>query len=164
MQFNISISSDATKSPDSGQLTDAERQEVVNTMTAAATIWSWYLTAANVTLDLSINIDSSAYSGLVLAKGGAGGYYTGASVPTFQGAKVYYPVSEIKLGTSQDPNGASPDLSVTLTPDAIRNILYFNPNVAPTVASYSVPSNQADSLSVFLHEIGHGLGITSLSK
>ena len=62
MQFNVTISSDATSSPDAGQLSAGERQAILDTMNAAATMWSWYLTASNVTLDVAIEIKNSAYS------------------------------------------------------------------------------------------------------
>ncbi len=162
MQFSVALSSDSTASPDYGQLTDAERQEVLDTMKAATTIWSWYLTASDVTLDLAIDIDNSAYTGKILATGGPASYYTNGT--TFQGAKEDYAGSDIKLASGNDLNGASSDLHMTLTVNAIENLLYFRPDPIATVAPYTVPARLADALSVFLHEVGHGLGIVSASK
>jgi hypothetical protein len=54
-------------------------------------------------------------------------------------------------------------MHVDLTANAIRNLLYFSASPTATVAPYTVPNSRADALSVFQHEIGHGLGIESLS-
>src|SRR4051812_3545675 len=162
MQFTVAISSDPVVSPDYGQLTDSERQAIINTMTAATTIWSWYLTPADITLDLVIAIDNSAYTGQVIADGGPANLYNTHN--PIQGVQVYDALTDIKLETGIDRNGASFDLGMDLTVNAIRTLLYFNPNPAASATPYSVPSNRADALSVFLHEVGHGLGIASLSK
>ena len=161
MQFNVIISSDSSVSPDYAQLTSSEKQEVIDTMNAAAAIWSWYL-PSSITLDLSIQIDNSAYSGNTVADGGANGYYNTGT--TFQGTKVYDAITDIKLKTGVDSNGSNYDLGMKLTVDSIRNRLYFLPNPAATVGPYTVPSDRTDALSVFLHEVGHGLGIGSLSS
>jgi hypothetical protein len=160
MQFNISFSTDSTASPDVGQLTDAEKQAVLDTMNAAATIWSWYLTAQNITLDLVIKIANSAFSGNTVAEGGPTGFYTTMT----SGVKIYDAVGDTKLEGGPDRNGTSPDIGITLTVNSIRNLLYFRPTPTATVASAAIPSTRADALSVFLHEIGHGLGLASLSQ
>lgn len=159
MQFNISFSTDPTLSPDISQLSDTEKQAILDTMNAAATIWSWYLTAQNITLDLIIKIDNSAFSGNTLARGGPTDFYTTST----QSVKVYDAVGDTKLETGVDRNGATADMGVTLTVNSIRNLLYFRPSPTATVAPASIPSNRDDALSVFLHEIGHGLGLESLS-
>ena len=51
----------------------------------------------------------------------------------------------------RDPNGSSPDLIINVDPTYLST-LWLDPNSAP-------PSTMTDGLSVFLHEIGHGLGI-----
>ena len=161
MQFNVTISSDAAKSPNAGQLTDGERQEILDTMKAATTMWSWYLTASDVTLDMEIDIDNSDYSGNTLAEGGPHGYFR--SKTDFQGATVWFPDAVVELHNGQDFNAGVTDLFMTLTVDAIRNQLYFKPDVGASLTPYTVPFNKYDALSVFLHEVGHGLGIDSLS-
>ena len=149
MQFDVSF--DAS-SPNLAGLTAAEQQAILATANAAATVWSWYLTAANVTLNLSIIVDDSAFTGNVLAEGGPDEVIpTGG---TFNGKTVYTADTDVKLQTGQDPNGSDPDLTVYLTTNSIRNLLYFK-----TDEYAAVPSNRVDAFSVFLHEITHGLGM-----
>src|SRR5438067_7649546 len=150
MQFSVSL--DTAKSPDLASLSAAEQQAVLDTMNAAANVWSWYLTAANITLDLSIIVDDSLFSGNVLAQGGPDVFYSTGS--TFGGKTVYIADTAVKLQTGQDRNGSTADLSMSLTTNSIENKLYFK-----TDPNGAVPSNRSDALSVFLHEIGHGLGI-----
>lgn len=149
MQFNVSF--DTANSPDLASLTASEQQSVLDTINAAATIWSWYLTPANITLDLAIIVDDSLFSGTTLAQGGPDTFYTTGR--TVGGKQVYEADTAIELRTGQDWNGSEPDLFVSLTANSIQNLLFFK-----TDQYAAVPSNRVDALSVFLHEIGHGLG------
>src|SRR5690349_15361201 len=101
MKFNVSF--DAANSPDLGSLTAAEQQAVLDTANAAATIWSWYLTAANITLDLSIAVNNSLFSSPTLAQGGPTNFFRTSA--TFGGHSVYDAGAAIELRTGQDPNG-----------------------------------------------------------
>ena len=153
MQFNISFGT--TDSPDTANLTTAERQAILDTANAAATIWSWYLTDANVTLDLEIDVDNSLFSGNTLAVGGPVDFYpTGG---TFGGKQIYDAGTAIELRSGQDPNGSASDLQIGLTVSSIRSMLFKTDDYA------SVPFNSLDALSVFLHEIAHGLGMVYFS-
>lgn len=152
MQFSVAF--DTADSPDFGSLTASEQQAVLDTVNAAATIWSWYLTPANITLDLALVVDNSLFSGDTLAEGGPEAFYfTGA---TFNGARVYESNTAIELRTGRDRNGSAADLHIDLTVNSIRNMLTFK-----TDDSASVPRGRVDALSVFLHEIAHGLGFLS---
>jgi hypothetical protein len=152
VQFNISF--DVADSPDLGSLASAEQQAILDVANVAATIWSWYLTPANIMLDLALTVDNTAFSGTVLAEGGPASFYsTGA---TFGGARVFESNTALELRTGQDRNGAAADLHFDLTVNSIRNLLVFK-----TDDSTAVSGNRVDALSVFLHEIAHGLGFLS---
>ena len=148
VQFNVFFD---PASPDLASLTAAEQQAVLDTANAAATIWSWYLTSANVTLDLKIGVDNSLFSGSTLAEGGPSDFYTTGS--TFGGQQVYDSETAIELRTGQDRNGSESDLQIGLTVSSIRSMLFKTDDYG------SVPFNGIDALSVFLHEIAHGLGM-----
>jgi hypothetical protein len=152
VQFNVSF--DTADSPDLASLTASEQQTVLDTINAAATIWSWYLTPANITLDLAIIIDNSLFSGSTLAQGGPTDFY--ATGRTFGGQTVYDATTAIELRTGQDRNGSQPDLQIGLTVDSIRSMYFKTDDFA------TVPFNATDALSVFLHEIEHGLGMVYL--
>jgi len=154
VQFNISF--DVADSPDLGSLTSSEQQAILDTANAAATIWSWYLTPANVTLDLAITVDNSLFSGSTLAEGGPANFVrTGTD---FSGKHVYESNTAAELRTGLDRNGSAADLDVGLTVNSIRNMLMFKTDDYATVTG-----GRADALSVFLHEIGHGLGFMYLT-
>ena len=92
-------------------------------MSAAANIWSHYLTTANVTLKIAISVNDAYYSGNVLAQGGPELYQqTGA---TYKGKPVYDTNTAIKLRTGTDINGDAPDIAIELTSNAIKNLLSF---------------------------------------
>jgi len=148
VQFNVFFD---PASPDLASLTAAEQQAVLDTANAAATIWSWYLTSANVTLDLKIGVDNSLFSGSTLAEGGPTDFYTTGS--TFGGQQVYDSETAIELRTGQDRNGSASDLKIGLTVSSIRSMLFKTDDYG------AVPFNGIDALSVFLHEIAHGLGM-----
>ncbi|HKQ44693.1 MAG TPA: hypothetical protein VJS47_04800, partial [Rhizomicrobium sp.] len=152
MQFNVFF--DAANSPDLGSLSASEQQAILDTANAAATIWSWYLTTANITLDLAIDVDNSMFSGSVLAVAGPANFIPTGD--TFGGDDVYEAITAIELRTGQDQNGSDPDLFVALTVSSIRSMLFKTDDYA------TVPGSSIDALSVFLHEIGHGLGIAYL--
>jgi hypothetical protein len=140
VQFHISF--DAS-SPNLGNLTASEQQAILDTANAAAMIWSWYLTPANISLELEIRVDDSLFGGNVLAVGGADIYLpTGAS---FGGEAVYDSNTAIELRTGVDQNGSAADLGIGLTVASIHD-MYFN-----TDPYGAVPANRFDSLSVFLH-------------
>ena len=149
MQFDVSFD---TSSPNLAGLTGAEQKAILDVANAAATVWSWYLTAANITLSLQITVDDTLFSGNTLAVGGPTSFFSNGA--TSGGKTVYVAGTEVELTTGQDPNGPAPDLNIGLTTNSIRNLLYFK-----TDEYGSVPSNRNDAFSVFLHEIGHGLGI-----
>jgi hypothetical protein len=152
MQFSILF--DAAASPNLASLSASEQQAVLDTANAAATIWSWYLTPANVTLDLTLIVDDSLFSGNTLAEGGPEVFYsTGA---TFGGERVYESDTAIELRTGRDKNGSAPDLQIGFTVNSIRNLLTFKTDDTAVVVR-----NRSDALSVFLHEIEHGLGFSS---
>jgi hypothetical protein len=152
MQFNISF--DVADSPDLGSLTAAEHQGILDTANAAANIWSWYLTPANVTLDLALVIDNSAFSGNTLAEGGPASFYSTSAI--FEGKRVYEANTAIELRTGRDRNGAASDLNIEFTVNSIRNMMTFKTDDTAAVAR-----GRVDALSVFLHEIAHGLGFLS---
>jgi hemolysin type calcium-binding protein len=152
VQFHVSFDS---TSPDLASLTSAEQQAILDTANTAANIWSWYLTSTNVTLDLSITVDNSLFSGNTLAEGGPGGFVD--THRTFAGKRIFDADTAVKLRSGQDPNGTTADLKIDLTTSSIRSMLFKTDDYAAVLA------NGIDALSVFLHEIGHGLGMVYFS-
>jgi len=108
-----------------------EQQAILDTANAAATIWSWYLTPTNVTVDLTITVDNSLFSGTTLAEGGPANFIrTGAD---FAGKHVYESNTAVELRTGVDRNGSSADLDIGLTVNSIRNMMAFETDDYATV-------------------------------
>ncbi|MFO1186940.1 MAG: FG-GAP-like repeat-containing protein [Alphaproteobacteria bacterium] len=156
VQFNITY--DVANSPDYNALNDAERQTILDTLTAAAIWWTRYLASVNVTLDMSIYIDAAPFGAGTLALGGPDLFLNGE---LDEGVPVWEPVTQTKVATGVDPNGADADLAIWLSPDATHENFYFAPLDVDGI--YRVPIGMIDAMSVFLHEIGHGLGFISFS-
>lgn len=157
--FNISFDESAANL---GDLSAGERQAILDTLNAAGEIWSWYLAPAGVTLEMKVIVDDAQFGAGVLAVGGPNAV---VNTGTFDdGVPVYEMGPDYELRTGVDPNGATADLSMGLTVSSIRNLLYFRPGVTATTDTVVIPSGRYDALTVFLHEIGHGLGIISYSK
>jgi len=153
VQFNVSF--DAANSPDLGGLSAGEQQAILDTANAAAAIWTRYLTTANVTLDLQIKVDDSAFGSDTLAEGRPGDFV--ATGTSFGGQQVYDAGAAVKLRTGQDSNGAGADIVIDLTTTAIRSMLFKTDEYG------ALQPGETDALSVFLREIEHGLGMYSLA-
>jgi hypothetical protein len=119
---------------------DAALVAVTNT---AAADWSQFIQGLG-TIDIQVNVTPTTR-----ANGGAATtVYDGTD-----GARtVYESGTAYELQTGVDPNGSSPDLIINVDPTYLTT-LWLDPNSSP-------PSTETDGLSVLLHEIGHGLGIT----
>jgi hypothetical protein len=135
MTFNYTISlNDPYQSPQGSAL--------IADATAAAAGWSRYLQGLG-SIDIQVNITPTTR-----ANGGAA---TVVYIGSDGARSVYEDGTANELRTGVDPNGSSPDLIINVDPMYLST-LWLDPNSAP-------PSTMTDGLSVFLHEIGHGLGM-----
>jgi hypothetical protein len=108
----------------------------------AAAQWSQYLYGLG-SVDIQVNVTPTTR-----ANGGAAAVvYIGSD-----GVRsVYEDGTANELRTGTDANGSAPDLIINVDPTYLST-LWLDPNSA-------TPSTMTDGLSVFMHEIGHGLGI-----
>jgi Ca2+-binding RTX toxin-like protein len=121
---------------------------------AAANYWSWYIDDSLANIEIEINF---APLPILFAEGGTTIHFRGSS----GGFDYYDPATLIELTTGVDPNGAEPDISITidtLTIDAGE--FYYG---LPANGYLSTPGpGQFDLFTIILHEIAHGLGILTL--
>ena len=150
--FQYTIALDDT----AGLGTDVEN-EIVNDLSAAASDWSQYVTG-HAPLRILLNITSTASSGSELANGG----FT-ASLPNGEvigGQTIYVPSSIYALTTGNYISGTTADIVVNLplTSGELGSSggLYVNPD--PFAGGGTVPADEFDLLTVFRHELAHGLG------
>lgn len=146
---------------DSDGLTTAQENQIVNDLSAAALDWAQYVTG-HAPLRIQLNITSGA-SGSELANGG---FATSvASGEVINGRTVIIPSSIYALTTGNYIAGSTADVVVNL-PLGTNELdssggLYVNPS--PFSGGGSVPSNEFDLVTVFRHELAHGLGFGGLT-
>ncbi|MCW6507524.1 calcium-binding protein [Lichenifustis flavocetrariae] len=118
---------------------------ILQSLQTACNSWAPFIqSSANITVSITIGDVGNA-----IATGGSTFYRNAAG--------LYDPVAVDKIETGNDPNGLSPDINVTLSPTYV-NQLFYDPGL-----NGHVPSSQLDAVSVFEHEIGHGLGILDVA-
>jgi hypothetical protein len=113
---------------------------------AAGNMWSEHFTS-NASLQVVVRFTDSVVrascpsitTALVSQSGGMRTYEQGAA-------------REIRTGT--DPNGSEYDMQLQLQPSYLAG-LWFDPS--PTQRTAAVPGDKTDAVSVFLHEIAHGI-------
>jgi hypothetical protein len=121
---------------------------LVADVSAAAADWSRYLNALG-SMDIQVNVaaTSSRASG-------------GTAVVVFAGSdgarNVFEHGSAYEMRTGIDPNGSTPDITITVDLTYLQNELWLDPDPAHP---FSIPSNKTDGVSVFRHEIAHAFGI-----
>lgn len=84
----------------------------------------------------------------------SGASVTNSYVGLRGGLSTYEQGAAYEVRTGRDPNGALPDIQITLGRSGyLQNELWFDPS--PTRQSVAVPTSRTDARSVFLHELGH---------
>ena len=145
----MAISYTTRISDPTGALSATEIAGVLANLNAALEIYSRNLSGRG-SLDVVVEVDLSGRqvgSGASVVAVYKGPY--GAKTLIDEGA-----VSELITGV--DPNGADPDIRITLPPDYLRQALWLDPD--PTTRGAPVAAGRFDAVSFFLHELGHGLG------
>jgi hypothetical protein len=119
--------------------------EIESHLAAAANAWAGHL-FGTATIDvLVIAASIGGTSGRALSTSFVGG----ATPPTYE-MGMY---TEIHTGI--DPNGAGPDVEITIDPAFLESALWFDPDPAHRTAP--VPPDKIDAMPQFIHEMGHAL-------
>jgi hypothetical protein len=148
MPFTVSLN-------DTAGLSGAQETAIVNNLSAAALDWGQYVTG-HAPLRIELNI-TNTNGGSELANGGPGDFI--ATGQTIAGHAVSEPNSIYTLVTGNyDPNSSVTDeIVITLPADATAlSQLFINPN--PFTDPTATQAGKYDLLTVFRHEIAHGLG------
>jgi len=146
MSFNYTV----TLSDPNSSLTAQEAAGCVANLRAALDIYSRHLEGAG-TIDVLLKI------------GTEGGDRASGRSPEavfvrqlLDGRNLAEPGAVSELRTGADPNGATCDIELTMSPAYLRSIIWLDPD--PTNRATPVPAGKFDAVSLFLHELGHGLG------
>jgi hypothetical protein len=132
---------------DPGNLGLAYYSSIETHALAAGSIWSEHLLG-----DAILEVEIS-FSDLVPTASGRS--LTTEFVATDGAYNVFEQGATGELRTGVDPNGDTPDIEIVLNPYYLGS-LWFDPN--PYARVESVPVDQIDAVSVFLHEFGHAFG------
>lgn len=120
---------------------------------AAMEIWGRYLSGyGGANIEIVVNVAETTPG--AAATGGPGwvaykGQYGTASLFETGAAR--------ELRTGFDQNGSSADITINVPPSFLTQSTWLDPT--PLDFSDTVPYYSYDGLSIFLHEIGHGLGM-----
>jgi hypothetical protein len=120
---------------------------------AAAHRWGEFLTT-DASLEIEISFLGQARGATASAED-----WDWTRIGNWNGLRLFEngPVHELLTGV--DPNGSAFDLRIDINPDALLRVLWLD----PTPEDHSAPPRgMADGLAVLMHEIGHGLGFTSM--
>lgn len=121
---------------------------LVSNLLAAADDWSQYFTVGTASIDVLVHIDPSTPRASGRSVTSSFLYNNGTINVWEQGA-----AAEIRTGV--DPNGAAPDVELTIGQNYLQSSVWWDPD--PTARTAPVPFNLYDGYSVLLHEIGHAL-------
>ena len=143
---------------DTAGLGAAQESAIVNDLSAAALDWAQYITGFT-TLRIALNIVPGT-AGAELANAGA--TQDIASGTTLDGRSLDDLSSLIALTTGNYVPGLGSDITVNLLAGNLGSI-YVNPSPTPT-PSGSVPAGKFDLVTVFRHELAHGLGFGDLTN
>ncbi|HXT81887.1 MAG TPA: Hint domain-containing protein, partial [Acetobacteraceae bacterium] len=158
------IETSMTNSVTTTTLSATTLSNIMTDFSVAAANWGQYITS-DLPLRVSLILSDSA-SGAELAQGGP--YNVIPTGGTLDGRRVYEPDGMDAMTTGSYYPTLPFDIVVTLDANTTNlSNFYINPN--PTVRTANVTLTGANRLkydleSVFIHEIGHGLGIAGLMQ
>lgn len=135
VQFNVQF--DIANSPSYGQLTATERQQLLDSINAAATWWARYLAPVAVTIDLDIVVNDALFEPGMLAFADADFLPTGSTDET---VPVVEEIAVTKIRTGMDPNGAAADFVIGVSASALREFFYFRSDPLAITNQVSVPT------------------------
>jgi hypothetical protein len=133
-----------------GLATD-QHDELVSNLSAAVNHWARYITGQG-----SIEIDLVIEEGDVNETASAASA-TSTLIGEFNGNDLFRESVTHELITGEDLNGTAADAVVTVPIAYLRNDLWLDPD--PVNRTDPVPADRTDGVSVFMHEVGHALGM-----
>ncbi|MBR0904578.1 calcium-binding protein [Bradyrhizobium liaoningense] len=135
---------------DPNNIAGGSASNIIRTAQVAANMWARYLQGFG---NIEVQISFGRLGSDVLMNGASA---TSIFIGQQGGIDIFNGGAAAEIQNGADPNGATPDILVTINQDAL-NQLFYDPSFAQPV-----PSGNSDAVSVFEHEIGHGLAFNTL--
>jgi hypothetical protein len=143
---------------DQAALSSTLQNEIVNDLSAAAADWGQHIAGGSTPLRILLTL-SNTDNGAELANGGPG-----ALIPrgqTIGGETIFEPNSIYTLQNNGYFASTGDEISITLPADSTAlNRLFINPD--PFTDPTATEAGKYDLLTVFRHELAHGLGFIGL--
>ncbi|MES2529385.1 MAG: hypothetical protein V4598_20015 [Bdellovibrionota bacterium] len=140
------------KDPDN--LLGAERELVLANLDAAVDDWGKWITGkAPLRIEMRVTNDT--------ASGRFGGSTTTLKFDKdVDGYKLFEPSSVYRLRTGKIVPGSTSDVLILVNVDFMKRTYWMDPE--PKLRTKPVPVGKVDLVTVFAHELGHGLGMNAL--
>ena len=128
---------------DSGGAYSSYYPAITAAVEAAGAEWSRYL-VGSTNLEVEVTITSSV---------AVGGYSATSGFVRNDGTRdIFEQGAAYELRTGIDPNGANPDILITVPPFFLADVLWFDPQ--PAQRTDPVPPDRVDAISVFTRWLG----------
>jgi hypothetical protein len=148
---NAALSFDVTFN-DPGSVYSSYYSSIQNNIIAAGNQWASYFDTSSVSTVLTVSV---GFESIPTANGGSATtsfYNTQGGIFTYEQGAAY------ELRTGIDPNGSAADINFNIGINGyLQSELWFDPTPS-NLLDDTVPLNQTDARSVFLHEFGHAIG------
>lgn len=128
----------------------SDRPAVESNLRAALDEWGRYIYGL-APLDVEVQVVGRTASGRFSGRSEC------AVDVDYNGQRVLEEGAPHKLRTGNDPNGAKPDVIIEVEAEFMRRSYWIDPE--PRARTTPVPPGKIDLVTVFAHELGHGLGI-----
>ncbi len=107
--------------------------------------------ASNAVIDVAVTVDETITGSTIAQAGPAGVIFEGTRTA---GGSIQETVAAAEIRSGLDQNGATAEISVTLTK------LFFNQSSSYLGGTAAVPAGKFDAISVLTHEMTHGIVFT----
>ena len=145
-RLNAALTTQVTIIDPEGQFTDLH-DSITSHLQAAMAHWGRFIDGS-ASFETEVLFDSSVATA-------TGASVSSTFVETIGELTVFEQGMAGQIRTGIDPEPEKPDFRIQINPDYLRNELWFDTN--PYLRTQPVPIDRTDAVSIFLHEIGHGL-------
>lgn len=130
---------------DPGSAYSAYYSAITSNLQAAGAEWARYVIGSG-NLEVEVVMTSSVPRM-------TGGSVTSGFVRNDGTRDIFEQGAAYEIRTGIDPNGATPDIRITINPTYLTTNMWFDPQ--PSQRTDPIPPNRTDAISLFSHELGH---------
>ena len=125
---------------------------IENGLIAAGEDWEKYFVTADANIEIRLEIEDTD------TDRSTGGSISSVFIENNGQQDIFLDTAAAKLNDGSDNTSGDAEIVVIIDPDYLADILHLDGT--PLARTDEIPIDRVDSQSVFLHEIGHGLGFS----